>query len=117
VKLIAIALTLVSVKGPIFATVGDSVASFLTDRDQTTVSQCLVGKEDLNKGSKDLLDEDLTERTTREQNAIGFGWVKTCEMGAPTDGTEDQLQHGGPHAFAYKWALTRTNNCINDGRC
>ena len=73
VKLIAIALTLVTVKGPIFATVGDSVASFLTDRDETTVGQCLVGKEDLDLGSEQLLDEDLTEETTGEQNAMTLG--------------------------------------------
>jgi hypothetical protein len=103
VKLIAIAVTLVSVKGPIFATVGDSVVSFLTDPDQTTVGQCLVGKEDLDRGSEDLLDEDLTERTTREQNAMALGGSRPLKW--ELDATRTERWYRGPTA-------TRWTSCF-----
>lgn len=100
VKLIAIALTLVSVRGPIFATVGDCVASFLTDPDQTTVGQCLVGKEDLDLGSEQLSDEGPTEEMTRDQNGLAVGEPKPLKW--EEDAARTKRWYQGPTAT--RWA-------------
>ena len=77
VKLVAIILTLRTVKGPHLITIGDAIASYLTEKDPATADLCLISKaayREINsiRGTQSYQDEGLGRQFGRDSQCFTF---------------------------------------------